>query len=198
MTRERRRRPSGLGALLVASLVVCCGGDTATYSPARDAAAMAAIASAWSETAVGGLELSLCEDVAAGEAWTGPDCTTDHAVRGGGLGLAHTVEHGGGCGGGCTYQVTAAVQGTVTSASLGGAVAVTGFVALAGGMANDPYGYPYRLLLLCEDPAAPCAVTGTLGADGRIEATLRRGAVDDPGATFTRHVLLRIDAAVCR
>ncbi len=191
---HRRRAGVALGAIVAA--FAACGEHTAHFGPTADDAAMAAIARAWSEPA--GLALSLCEDVARSQAWTGPDgCQVDHVVRGGGLGLEHSETHADGCGaGGCPYRVLAYVRGTAEGAGLPAPAAVAGTVELQSWRADDPYAHPYTLTLSCTDPASPCGIAGTLGADGAIDAVLTLGA-PGPGAPETHHALAPAGAATC-
>jgi hypothetical protein len=197
--REPRRRSRTWAALLaIAAAFACSRDESVTYGPARDDAAMAAIASAWTEGG-GDLTLSLCEDTARSAAWTGSDgCVVDHVVRGGGLGLAHTESHPeGGCTmGGCPWNAVAYVAGTVSSAALGGERAVAGEVSLDAEGSENPYAHPYRIQVTCADAANPCALTGTLAADGTISATLVVGPYG-PGQAETPHALARAGASAC-
>jgi hypothetical protein len=97
---------------LVASFAACRqGGVLDCFSADSDTAAMAAMASAWS--AVGGLTVTLCEDIARSDASPPDGCVVDHVVRGGGAGQNHCTSHPGGCGvGGCIYGNVAYVHGT--------------------------------------------------------------------------------------
>jgi hypothetical protein len=180
---------------LVASFAACRhDGVSHCFSAESDTAAMSAIASTWSE--VGGLALTLCEDVARSDASPADGCVVDHVVRGGGAGQNHCASHPEGCGaGGCTYGNVAYVHGTADGSPLSGPVAVSGRVYLKWGYADDPYSYPHRVQLTCDDPGAPCAIDGSLGSDGRLDATLTIGA---PGSgTDTHRLLDRTGAATC-
>jgi hypothetical protein len=177
---------------------VACESDVvARYTPGQDDGAMAAIASAWSEP--GGLSISLCEDVERSATWTGPDeCVVDHVVRGGGLGMDHTVkrETGGCAADGCPYRVEAWVVGTISGPGLTGDVPVAGAVELQSSLDDDPYAYPYRLRLTCDATVQECSVTGTLDADGDVTATLVLGP-SGPGQVETQHSLARVGDAAC-
>lgn len=191
--RRRLRSPFAFAALAV---VACYqAGYESSYSPEQDDVAMAAIASAWSEP--GGLTLALCEDVARAPEWTGPDCGTEHLVRGGGLGLRHTERHDGSCAmGGCLFAAEAWVRGTASGAGLVGDVPVSGTVYLQRSSEDDPYGYPYSMSLDCDDVEAPCHIGGDLEGTGALTATLVVGP-SGPGQAETRHALVRTGAAVC-
>lgn len=196
-TRSTWRRVSGAGlAVIVAGFAACHGPTSHSYGPVPDAVAMTAIASAWSEA--GGLSLALCEDVARSEASPAGGCQFDHVVRGGGIGAEQTVSHPFGCGmGGCQFGTVAYVRGTAEVAGLPGGATVSGMVFLQGGHADDPYAHPYTMRLDCDDAAAaPCTITGTLAADGHLDATLTLGT-PGPGVPETRHALDRTGAAIC-
>src|SRR6266545_6268067 len=142
MPKMTTRRPRLSVPVLATALLGACLSDTARYSPARDDAAMAAIASTFVEAGTGGLVLSLCEDVAASEGWS-PDCRYQHVVQGGGRGRAHEEDVGGvGCGG-CLFMVVAYVQGTVEGGPFTQPTPVRGMVTLQSGRDSNPYGFPY-------------------------------------------------------
>lgn len=156
---------------------------------------MLAIASTWAAPGAGGASLFLCEDVTAV-----PDdntCQVEHVVRGGGRGIAHEQEHGGGCGG-CPFANVAYVHGSLDGGGLPGPVAVTGAVTLAPGAGADTaYDFPYSVRLQCVDPAAPCTIYGTLEEDGRLELELPNALTGTAGSTGTTHLLTRTGAATC-
>ena len=191
--RRSRRWPFAVAAL--AALACYQAGYESSYSPEQDDAAMAAIASAWSEP--GGLTLTLCEDVARAPEWTGSDCQIEHLVRGGGLGTRHTEHHDGSCAaGGCPFSAASWVRGTASGAGLVGDVPVKGTVWLQSSYEEDPYGLPYSLDLACDDVDAPCTIYGELDASGAVAATLVLGP-SSPGQAESRHALARTGAAVC-
>jgi hypothetical protein len=199
MAARPRRRPTlwttVCGGVLAA--FACHPGYTARFGPERDAAAMAAILSTWTQTAGGTLVLSLCEDVTTAEAWTGPDCLVDHVVRAGGLGLAHEVHHTGGCGaGGCPFAATAYVRGTVQGDDFSGPVSVRGEVVL-NDPASDPYAFPYRLSLVCDDPQQRCGIDGTLAADGRLDLEYYLGDPAVYHSTRIQSALSRAGPSTC-
>jgi hypothetical protein len=189
-----RRPPASLVAVLVAG--AACLRDTASYSPERDDAAMRAIASEFAEAGTPALALSLCEDVAASRGFT-PECRYQHVVQGDGRGLAHEESHSEiGCGG-CLFRVVAFVVGTVSGGPFVAPASVRGTVTLQSGHDEDPYGFPWGLDLRCEDPAAPCVVTGALRPGGALELTV--SLTDGAGVTLSRtdHALSRAGAATC-
>jgi hypothetical protein len=180
---------------LVAPFAACRHDEVShCFSADSDTVAMAAIESAWSEA--GGLSLTLCEDVARSDASPQDGCVVDHVVRGAGAGQDQCTSHPDGCGaGGCPYENVAYVRGTAGGSPISGAVAVSGRVDLQWGYADDPYAYPYRLELSCDDPGAPCSINGTLESDGRVDVALTIGP---PGSgSETHHVLDRTGAATC-
>jgi hypothetical protein len=87
------------------------------------------------------------------------------------------------------------VHGTAAGSTLSGAVAVSGRVQLQWGDADDPYAYPHRVELSCDDPVAPCAINGSLESDGRLDVTQTIGVVGS--GTDTHHVLDRTGPATC-
>ncbi len=183
--------------LALVAAFAACRHDTIShcFTADSDTAAMAAVESAWSEA--GGVSLTLCEDVTRSDASPPDGCVVDHVVRGGGAGQNHCASHPGGCGaGGCPYGNVAYVHGTAEGFPLSGAAAVSGRVHLQWGYADDPYAYPYRIELSCDDPGAPCTINGTLAGDGRVEVALTIGAPGSSGSE-THHVLDRTGPATC-
>lgn len=184
------RRPLPFLTLALVAAVAC--EDSVRYTLEEDEAAMALIASTWTEAAPGGLVLSLCEDVARSDAWEGPDCRLEHVVRGGGRALEHT-ESRDGCGmGGCIYGVHGYVVGTLHGGTLSTPIIVRGSVSLGDGYEDDPYALPWSLHADCEG-AEPCTVAGTIGRDGSLALTLT-----GPGAApATDHAMGRFADATC-
>ena len=167
-------------------LIVGCLGDSVSYAPADDDAAIAAIESSWSATG-SDLVVTLCEDVDAPP--SDNDCQVEHVVRGDGRGEAHTEEHGGvGCGG-CPFAAAAFVKGTVSGAGLPTPVSVTGEITLSATADDDPYAFPYDVQLRCDAPGATCSFFGTLFEDGTLELA--------GGATLPAGPLARTGAASC-
>lgn len=189
-SRRASRRPLPFLTLALVAAVAC--EDSVRYTQAEDEAAMALIASTWSEPAAGGLVLSLCEDVARSDAWEGPDCRLEHVVRGGGRALEHT-ESRESCGmGGCIFGVHGYVVGTLQGGSLATPVSVRGSVSLGDGYEDDPYALPWSLSVECEG-AEPCSLGGTIGRDGSLALTLT-GPGAAPGAD---HAMERSGDAAC-
>jgi hypothetical protein len=126
---------------------------------------MASIEQRWS----GGLEISLCEDVAAVE--DGNTCQVEHVVRGDGRGKRHDASHGGAGCGGCPFANVAYVKGTVSGGSFAAPVEVAGEVnlAYADGDDDDPYGFPYVIRLRCTAAETPCSIEARLLENGTIE-----------------------------
>ena len=201
--RGARRRSTWRTAAFAAVVAAfaCQSGYTARFGPAEDDAAMAVILSTWTQEG-GDLALSLCEDVATAQARSvpadGSDCAVDHVVRAGGLGLSHEVDRSGGCGyGGCPHLVQAYVRGTIRGGGLSGDVKVVGTVVLSA-HSSDPYAFPYHVAVTCDDPLQPCQLTGTLAADGRLDAAYFHG---DPNAASTppstQATLTRVGPSTC-
>ena len=154
--------------LLVAGLFALTGclPQEVGYSPEKDDAAMAVILGEFDGE---GLNLMLCEDVAAAEEQPNGDCQVDHVVRAGGLGERHREDHSGiGCGG-CPFDVVAFVRGQVDGGPFAEPAAVSGRVHLQSGYDDRPYAFPYYVDLYCDDEASPCSLGGTLHEDGRLE-----------------------------
>lgn len=152
---------------------------------------MAELALEWREPATG-LALSLCEDVAATDAWEGPSCGTEHVVRGGGRGLAHDEEVSTmGCSA-CSRAVEAPVRGVASGGSFTDPRQLEGWILLGNGADDDPYALPWTLRLACSDDGPSCSVEGTLTAEGRLEL-----AVSAADAEPTRHALERAGPATC-
>lgn len=149
-------------------VLFACLSSTSTYDASQDDGAMSALTRSW---AGGGASLSLCEDLAAeataGTADAGNSCEVANVVLGGGRGSAHSISHGGGCGG-CPFANEAFVTGYATIDGIPSNSQVAGSVSLGGDEGADPYGYPYYLALACTDPDHPCALDGTLQADGTL------------------------------
>jgi hypothetical protein len=157
---------------VLALFAMACFTDTVSYTPQQDEAAMATIAQTYQQAGPDGLVLSICEDTARSDPWqpTGSDCQVGHVVKGGGRGVAHTEEHGNvGCGG-CPFATVAYVRATADGPALGGPVSLGGEVVL--GDDNAPYTLPFTISLACEDPNAPCELSGVINVDGSITATL--------------------------
>jgi len=161
---RRRSFPPSLVLIIIGA---GCLSDTASYTPAKDDEAMAAIAKVFAAPGTGGLTVSLCEDVDAIEDTN--NCQVGHTVRGGGRGRRHDQDSGGiGCGG-CQYHTVAYVKGTVSGGPLAGPRAVTGEIQL--GLGENPYGFPYDVDLDCDDTPSTCQLTGTLAEDGSLQLT---------------------------
>jgi hypothetical protein len=181
------RRPPARRFALVALLVAftACLDHTARYDPARDDAAIAAIASAWAEPS--GFALSLCEDLSQAQAATTDTCQVGHVVRGGGRGVAQDVTHPGGCGG-CPLAAQAYVRGVARGAGLVGDVPVVGTADIPSS-GDDSYALPYAIHLRCDDPQQPCTIAATLDAAGRLTITSEPGIPD--------RVIDRVGPAAC-
>jgi len=165
----RRRR-----LLPIAGFLAIACTHTVDYTVADDDAAMAAIARTYVETGGGG-SLVLVEDTQAEPPLDTNDCQVANVVAGGGRGVDHDQTVGGiGCGG-CPFANQAFVQGTLTGAGLT-SVAVSGIVVLGVTDENDPYGFPYDVVLECTDPAAPCYVSGTLDDSGALHLDVGVGS----------------------
>jgi hypothetical protein len=187
-------RPA-LAAVIAA--IACHPGYMARYGPAEDDAAMAVILSTWTQEG-GDLALSLCEDVATAEARPASGCIVNHVVRAGGVGLSHEIDISGGCGaGGCPGIVQAYVVGTIRGGGFARDVKVVGSIGLSSN-SSDPYAFPYHVAVTCDDPQQPCQLTGTLAADGRLDAAYFHG---DPHAASappsTQATLTRVGPSTC-
>jgi hypothetical protein len=184
----------GLALALVLALAACLS-DTVSYTPPQDDVAMATIERTLVEQGPHGLVLSICEDRARTDAWTPPQepCQVDHVVRGGGRGIAHEEDHGGGGCGGCPFTTVAYVRATADGGGLAAPLSLVGEVTLGDEAA--PYRLPYSVSLTCENPGTPCELSGVLREDGGIEATLVVGV--PPSATTTTHPLSDAGAAGC-
>jgi hypothetical protein len=160
-------------ALVVLSLLfIACLEESASYSPEADDQAMASLTRTWTRPDEGA-SLSLCEDLeAAAVPLDANDCQIENVTRGGGRGTRHDESRGGGCGG-CPFANVAYVKGTVSGVGLAVPVQVHGTVDL--GNYDDPYDFPYRLALVCDDTTAPCYLTGELEADGSLDLVNEAG-----------------------
>lgn len=184
------RRPLPFLTLALVAAVAC--EDSVRYTQAEDEAAMALIASTWTEAGAGGLVLSLCEDVARSDAWEGPDCGLEHLVMGGGRSLEHSETHSDlGCGG-CLYEVQAYVVGTLQGGALPAPVSVRGTIYLRSGEDEDPYALPWGFTLYCETDGA-CEAQGRILSDGSLEGSLSVPT----DATPVQYDLTRTGDAVC-
>ena len=166
--------------LIVLSLLFfACLEESVSYSPEADDRAMVSLTRAWTQ-AGGDAAIELCEDLAAPDLASNDTCQVENIVRGGSRGTSHSESRGGGCGG-CPFANMAYVKGKVSGGGLAAPARVSGSVYLGGGSSgDDPYGYPYTVLLTCDDAAAPCRIEGTLEADGSLHLTTER-----EGATGT-------------
>jgi hypothetical protein len=188
--RRRSRGSHLLGLLLLAT--IACSDHTVDYTQAQDDAALALVASTWTEPVAAGLVLSLCEDTAASDAWTAPTCEEDHVIRGGGRALVHTETHPTvGCGG-CLFLVRAYVVGTVSGGPFAAPTTVRGRVTLQSGNDTEPYASPWSVSLDCEG-AVTCSIVGTIDGGGAMAATLT-GAGTSAAAS---HALARTADASC-
>jgi hypothetical protein len=149
-----------------------CFPQSAVYDADHDDDAMAALTRTWSG---GGATLSLCEDVSVAASTPGDGCQIENVTRGGGLGEAHSEQRGG-CGG-CPLANEAFVSGTISGGTLPDGTAVSGNVFLGSGYDDDPYAFPYTVVLSCTDVAHPCSVTGTLESDGSLHLTVDPGGI---------------------
>lgn len=187
----RRQRIRRIARNLVIVLAAgCIGRNIVSYSPEEDDTAIAAIASTWSASTPA-LSISLCEDPTALE----PDqpCQVQHMVRGEGRGRRHEEDNGSiGCGG-CPFAAVAFVKGTASGAGLPGTgpVAIAGEVRLSFANPDDPYEFPYQVVLKCIDPLQPCSLFGTLQEDGTLELDSNTGDTVAPVA------LARTGTATC-
>jgi hypothetical protein len=178
--------------IVLSLLFFACLEQSVSYSPEADDRAMASITRAWTQ-AGGDLAIELCEDLAA-PAVPSNDCQVENVVRGGGRGTSHSESRGGGCGG-CPFDNLAYVKGSVSGGGFAAPARVTGSVYVGDGHSgDDPYSYPYTILLSCDDAAAPCRIEGTLEADGSLHVTTER---DSEVAPATEVELTPTGAASC-
>ncbi len=167
----KTRLPSLFAALGVLALLHCGGGDDGStpMTSEGDALAVQRIVGTWEATSPHGkVTMTLCEDLTA-DGTQSTTCECRHVVRGEGRGKTESVSLAppSGCeAGGCLYDTSAFVVGTVGGEALGTTVAVHGSVALKEHNAPDPYVYPYLIHLGSGDSGVTSfSVNGTVASD---------------------------------
>jgi hypothetical protein len=167
---KRALSPS-LFFLAVGALIHCGGDDNngTSFSTQGDTAVMAGIVGTWMGTSNAGTTytLTLCEDKSS-TLITEDSCQTLHTVRGQGRGATETVSKPDqGCGG-CDYDNSAYVTGTIDGDDL--ASDFHGQIQLTGGDVNG-LGFPYKIDFEGTGSFAPTfAIDGVMQSPGSFDA----------------------------
>ncbi|NMB76392.1 MAG: hypothetical protein GYA21_14840 [Myxococcales bacterium] len=174
-----KKKTARLVPVMLALMTACSPPPTMYFSAAQDTAVMAELETEFSQSASGGIRLSLCEDRARSDAWNEPGaCGEAHVVRGGGRGIEHEEKEPSGIGcGGCPFSVLAYVTATIDGGPFAEPVSLAGEVRMGDlYRPSEVFAYPYTLeLARCKEQGCDVRVHGLLYADGRLELEVRRG-----------------------
>jgi hypothetical protein len=169
---QKRVLSPSLFFLAVGALIHCGGDDNngTSFSTQGDTAVMAGIVGTWMGTSSAGntYTLTLCEDKSS-TLNTEESCQTLHTVKGQGRGTTETVTNPDqGCGG-CDYDNSAYVIGTIEGDDLASST-FNGQFGLTGGDVNG-LGFPYKINIEGSGYYAPTfAIDGTMDSPGSFEA----------------------------
>ena len=127
----------------------CGGGNSVTYTPAQDQAVLDRLEGTWvASSDSGDVKLTLCEDQERAD-WVAErddSCDYDHIVRAEERSTRETEDHSSiGCGG-CPFEVSAFLEGSVQGGELAEPVQVEVEASIGDGYDDRPYEAPYFLV----------------------------------------------------